>query len=191
MDSSIGIDQGSVVTDAAQLEHRLRDVLETFGKPALIEEFITGRELTIGVVELPHRRTLPITEVTFQYEQARRLADPVVRRQVGRRGSFEYQETDYRFDVAVEEGLRERLQSAALAAFELLGGRDYARADFRVRGEEVFLLELNPNPSFAPDRGLTWALGAAGISHRDFTLRLVRNALARGGGDRRSRPSPA
>jgi D-alanine-D-alanine ligase len=137
------------------------------------------------VVEAPHRRPLPVTEVTFQYKQPGSW--PIL--SYGAKWDetcYEYHETDYLFDVPVEDGLRAKLHAAALAAFDLLGARDCARADFRVRGEEVFLLEMNPNPSFSPGRGLTWALSAAGISHRDFTLRLVQNALGRG--RRQARP---
>lgn len=178
-DSSVGIDQASVVTDFDALRARVAYVLEQFGGYALAEEFIAGRELTLGVVEVPHRRPLPVTEVTFQYKQPGSW--PILSYDAKWQDtSYEYHETDYLFDVPVEDGLRAKLHEAALTAFRLVGARDYARADFRVRGGEVFLLELNPNPSFGPGRGLTWALEAAGLSHRAFTLRMVRNALERG-----------
>jgi D-alanine-D-alanine ligase len=187
-DSSIGIDQGSVVTNMSELEGRVRYVLASYGKPALIEEFILGRELTLGVVELPERRPLPITEVTFRYDKPGLW--PILSYDAKWESEgCEYLETDYLFGVSVEPELRERLEWSALTAFELLGARDYARADFRVRGNEVFLLEMNPNPSFAPHRGLTWALGATDITHRDFSLAMIRNALKRG--RRRARPAVA
>lgn len=184
-DSSVGIDQASVVTDFAALRARVAHLLENYGSPVLIEEYVSGRELTLGVIEYPQRRLLPITEVTFLYKQPGSW--PILSYNAKWESeTYEYQETDYQFDVPVEDALRAKLHAAALTAFELLGARDYARADFRVRGDEVFLLEMNPNPSFSPGRGLTWALSAGGISHRDFTLQVVRNALARG--KRKPRP---
>src|SRR5262249_45354020 len=68
-----------------------------------------------------------------------------------------------------------------MAAFRLLGCRDYARVDFRVSAaDEVFVLEVNPNPDFSHSAGLVGALTAAGITHAEFTVALVRHALARG-----------
>jgi len=69
----------------------------------------------------------------------------------------------------------------AKRAYHLLGCRDYARVDFRIResDNQLMVLELNPNPEFAPDRGLSNNLWAANITHAQFTLQLVANALAR------------
>ena len=53
--------------------------------------------------------------------------------------------------------------------------------DFRIRGEQPYVLELNPNPDFAPDRALANNLWAGGVTHAEFSVQLVRNALARGG----------
>ena len=68
-------------------------------------------------------------------------------------------------------------------AFRLLGCRDYARVDFRIRkgDDQPIVLELNPNPDFAPDRALANNLWAGGLSHTEFTVQLARNALARKG----------
>ena len=178
-DSSVGIDQGSVVTGLDALRARVEYVLGEFGAPVLVEEYVEGRELTLGVIEVPERRPLPITEVTFQYTKPGTWSILSYNAK-WESETYEYQETDYLFDVQVDDELRCRLHDAALTAFGVLGARDYARADFRVRDGEVFLLEMNPNPSFSPGRGLTWALGAAGWTYRDFTLRMIQNALARG-----------
>ena len=78
--------------------------------------------------------------------------------------------------------LAAQLESAARQAFRLLGCRDYVRFDFRVsEAGEPFLLEVNPNPGFNPDAGFTRGLTAAGMSHAEFTVQLVKNALARRG----------
>jgi D-alanine-D-alanine ligase len=69
----------------------------------------------------------------------------------------------------------------ARRAFRLLGCRDYARVDFRVRGSKPYILEVNPNPDFSPNAGLSGGLESAGISHTQFTVDLVQRALARGG----------
>ena len=77
--------------------------------------------------------------------------------------------------------LAERLGDLAKRAFRLLGCRDYARVDFRVRPTgKPYLLEVNPNPDFNPTAGLSGGLSSAGLSHAAFTLDLVRAALGRG-----------
>jgi D-alanine-D-alanine ligase len=63
----------------------------------------------------------------------------------------------------------------------VIGCRDYARIDLRTnRAGTPTILEVNPNPDYDPTAGLTRQLKAAGISHAEFTLQLVRQALARG-----------
>src|SRR5262249_24106989 len=64
-DARVGVDQGSVATDLAGLTLRVQYLLEQFGPPVLVEEFIFGRELTVALVEMPELRLLPGTEVVF------------------------------------------------------------------------------------------------------------------------------
>ena len=62
----------------------------------------------------------------------------------------------------------------------LLGCRDYARVDFRVRGSKPYILEVNPNPDFSPTAGLSGGLMSSGMTHDAFTVQLVEAALAQG-----------
>ena len=80
--------------------------------------------------------------------------------------------------------LTKRLNELATRAFRLLGCRDYARVDFRVRGQEPFILEVNPNPDLTPDAGFSRCLKAARIRYPQFIVRLVKNALRRRHGPR-------
>jgi len=69
----------------------------------------------------------------------------------------------------------------ARQAFRLLGCRDYARVDFRVKPTgRPYILEVNPNPDFSPTAGLCGGLTSAGLTHAQFTVDLVKRALARG-----------
>jgi D-alanine-D-alanine ligase len=154
-------------------------VLEQFGGPVLVEEFIFGRELTVALVEMPDLRLLPGTEVVFP--EAGPDYWPILSYDAKwTRGSMEFEATDYHFKAQLSEELTRKIEEYALRAFRLLGCRDYARVDFRIRDDQPYILELNPNPDFAPDRALANNLWAAGISHTEFTIQLVRNALSRG-----------
>jgi D-alanine-D-alanine ligase len=184
-DASVGVDQGSVATNLEGLNHRVKYLWEQFGGPALVEEFIFGREVTVALVEMPDLRLLPATEAVFP--DAGPGYWPILSYDAKwTEGSTEYETTDYHFHAQMTPELADEIERSARKAFRLLGCRDYARVDFRIRASDnkPFVLELNPNPDFAPDRALANNLWAAGLSHGEFTLQLVRNALNRAGATR-------
>jgi D-alanine-D-alanine ligase len=179
-DASVGLDQGSVVTDQGRLNERVGFLLRTYGPPVLVEEFIPGRELNVALVEAPDLRTLPISEVLFVDKDPAYW--PIVTYDAKwKPGSRDYEATPPRYPAEVSPRLAERLGVLARRAFRLLGCRDYARVDFRVRPSgKPYLLEVNPNPDFNPTAGLAGGLSSAGLTHAQFTVDLVRAALARG-----------
>ena len=179
-DASIGVDQGSVVTDMDRLNDRVGSLLETYGGPVLVEEFIRGREFSVGLVEAPDLLPLPVSEILF-VEKGPDFWPIVTYEAKWKPGSRDYEATPPAYPARVSPRLRDKLQALAKQAFRLLGCRDYARVDFRVRGSKPFILEVNPNPDFNPTAGLSGGLQSAGISHEQFTLELVQRALARGG----------
>jgi D-alanine-D-alanine ligase len=178
-DASVGLDQGSVVTDQDRLDARVASLLETYGPPVLVEQFIRGREFNLGLIEAPDLRVLPPSEILFTETDPDYW--PIVTYDAKwKPESRDYKATPPRYPAAVTPRLSEKLGELAKRAFHLLGCRDYARVDFRVRNGKPYILEVNPNPCFAPSAGMAGGLGSAGISHADFTLQLVRSALERG-----------
>jgi D-alanine-D-alanine ligase len=177
-DASVGVDQGSVVTDRRRLEERVAYLLETYGPPVLVEQFIRGRELCVTLVEDPQLRALPVSEIEFVAKEPDYW--PIVTYDSKwRPGTRDYEVTPPRYPATVTPRLAERLTTVAKQAFRLLGCRDYARVDFRVRAGKPYVLEVNPNPDFSPTAGLIGALVSAGLSHADFAVALVERALAR------------
>ncbi|HWG43980.1 MAG TPA: ATP-grasp domain-containing protein [Gemmataceae bacterium] len=179
-DASVGVDQGSVVTNLDRLNERVAYLLETYGGPVLVEEFISGREFNIGVVETPELRVLPVSEILF-VEKDPGYWPLVTYDAKWKPGTRDYEATPPAYPARVSPRLREKLATLATQAFRLLGCRDYARVDFRMRGSKPYILEVNPNPDFSPLAGLSGGLQSAGISHPQFTIDLVQRALARGG----------
>jgi D-alanine-D-alanine ligase len=99
-----------------------------------------------------------------------------------RPGSRDYEATPPQYPADVDPRLAKVLGKIAGKAFRLLGCRDYARCDFRVRPSgEPYLLEVNPNPDFNDLAGLAGSLKSAGLTHAEFTKNLVKMALLRGG----------
>jgi D-alanine-D-alanine ligase len=179
-DASVGVDQGSVVTNLDRLNDRVAYLLDNYGPPVLIEEFIRGREFSVGVVELTELRVLPISEILF-IDKDPNFWPIVTYDAKWKPGTRDYEATPPKYPARVAPRLASRLGMLAERAFHLLGCRDYARVDFRVRGGKPYILEVNPNPDFSPSAGLSGGLESAGIAHAAFTVELVQRALARGG----------
>jgi D-alanine-D-alanine ligase len=179
-DASVGLDQGSVVTDQASLEARVAVLLENYGPPVLVEQFIRGREFNVGLIEAPELRALPISEILF--------TDPdpgywpiVTYDGKWKPGTRDYDSTPPAYPAIVRPQLQGRVESLAMRAFRLLGCRDYARVDFRVGPTgRPYILEVNPNPDFNPLAGLSGGLQSAGLTHARFAAELVQLALGRG-----------
>lgn len=179
-DASVGVDQGAVVTSHEQLEQRVAWVLENYGGPVLLEEFVLGREFSVGLVELPHLLPLPVSEIHFPKEPLPGFWPIVTYDAKWKPGSRDYELTPPDYPAEISEALRDRLWEVAAAAFRIVGCRDYARVDFRVDANgQPYILEVNPNSDFSPVAGLSGCLHSVGISHKDFAVHLVRQALGR------------
>lgn len=178
-DASVGLDQGSVVTNQEALTERVAFLLDQFGPPVLVEEFIRGRELNVGLIEMPDLRVLPISEILFVSEDPNFW--PIVTYDAKwNPGTPDYVATPPRYPAEVTPRLAERLGELACRAFRLLGCRDYARVDFRVRPHgRPYILEVNPNPDLSPVAGLAGGLETAGIPYAQFVTELVRQAMVR------------
>ncbi len=179
-DASVGLDQGSVVTNEHDLSERVELLLKRYGPPVLIEEFIRGREFNVAVVTVPELRVLPISEIIFTAEGADSW--PIVTYDAKWKvGSREDLATQPRCPAEVAPGLARQLEELACKAFRLVGCRDYARVDFRVGVTgQPYILEVNPNPDFSPSAGLAHQLAVGGVRHDEFTVALVRRAVGEG-----------
>ncbi len=180
-DGSLGISKESVVYDDDALVKRIHYVIEKYQQPALVEEFIEGRELNIGLLEMNGMITvLPASEIDYSgfpeglpricgYE-AKWVSD-----------SVEDQRSKPICPARLEWVMKKRLEHIAVKVFKLFGCRDYARVDFRVDGEgKVYVLEVNPNPDISPSSGMARALDADGIVYSQFVQKLLERALLRG-----------
>jgi D-alanine-D-alanine ligase len=185
-DASVGLDQNSVVTDLERLNERVAYLLDAYGPPVLVEEFIRGREFNVGLIEMPDLRALPASEIVF-VDQGPGYWPIVTYDAKWKPGSRDYEATPPKYPAEVSPRLAKRLHVLAKQAFRLLGCRDYARVDFRVRPNgKPCILEVNPNPDFSPLAGLAGGLTSAGLTHAQFTVDLVNAALARGQGTGRA-----
>jgi D-alanine-D-alanine ligase len=179
-DASVGLDQGSVVNSRKRLAERAAELFERYGGPVIVEEFIPGREFNVGVIEAPELLVLPASEILFTSKDP--AAWPIVTYDAKwRPGTPDYDTTPPKYPAEISPRLAARLTRVSKQVFRLLGCRDYARVDFRVKPSgKAYVLEVNPNPDFSPMAGLAAALETAGWTYPRFAVHMVRQALARG-----------
>jgi D-alanine-D-alanine ligase len=180
-DASEGIDKTSIVrTRGKALQEVVRRIHDRFGQPALIEQFIEGRELNISVIcRKGKAEVLPLAEIDFSAFEAGRP------RIVGYEAkwlenSFEYIHTPRIIPARVPKRLAEQIRTLAAAACRTLRCFDYCRVDFRSDKEDrPYILEVNANPDISRDAGFAAALTAAGISYKSFVKLTIDNAVKR------------
>ena len=153
--SSIGI---SYVVDESELSRAL-ELSWRYGDSALIEKAIIGRELTVGIVGT---QALPLVEIVpqdgfFDF-----------------RAKYEKGKTSYHVPAQLDKELAQQIQKTALEAYDILGCRHFARADF-ILGEQgaYYFLEMNTIPGFTETSLLPKAAQAIGISFNQLCLKLI------------------
>jgi D-alanine-D-alanine ligase len=171
-DSSLAIDNHAVVSNLDSLRERVQYVVDGYHQPALAEEFIDGREISAGIWGDPPE-VLPLSEVDLSAfdEPTQRIVTFAAKWE---EDSFDYVHTPVTCPAAVSEELATRIRDAALRAWELVAGhRGYGRVDMRVRGDRVYVIEVNPNPSIAADAGLARQAHAAGLDYAHMILKIL------------------
>jgi D-alanine-D-alanine ligase len=177
-DASLGIAQASVVEDMARLRERVEFIHGQFQSDALVEEYIDGRELYVGVLGNERLTALPAWEMDFgtlplvQSAIATRRVkwDPVYQKRHGIA-------TGPARDLA--PGQQEALGRLAKRVYRALHMSGFARMDLRMRADgSVFVLEANANPNLTYGEDFAESAEAAGIGYEALIERIVRLGIA-------------
>jgi D-alanine-D-alanine ligase len=178
-DGSIGIDASSVVTSVKELMEKIHYIQEEFDSPALIEEYIEGREIYAAILGNENAEVLPLVELDLSKlpEGTPRIAGTDVK--------WEKETEAYKVTKAAPvedlvEATVKRLSDTALAAYQALKLRDYGRIDMRLSKKgEVFVIEANPNPWLSTSAEFVMAARKAGRSYTQLIGEIVDLARSR------------
>jgi D-alanine-D-alanine ligase len=176
-DASLGISQASLVEDMKSLQERVQFIHEQVQSDALVEEYVDGREIYVGVLGNDRLTTLPPWEMDFGSltEAQARIATRKVkwdRKYQAKHGI----RTGKAHDLTEEQ--RELLARLAKRTYRALYMSGYARMDFRMRADgTIFLLEANCNPNLSRGEDLADSAKAAGMSYTALVNRIVQLGL--------------
>ncbi|HTM55312.1 MAG TPA: hypothetical protein VL175_14865 [Pirellulales bacterium] len=172
--SSKGILGSSLIEDLATLEHSLAELHEAYQQPILVEEFIDGDELTVGVIGNRSPEVLGIMRVLPRDKsQAPFVYSLDMKRDWQRRVRYEC-------PAKLKPADTEAVRAAALACWRALGCRDITRIDFRLRDGVPYFLETNPLPGLSPLSGdLVILSRQVGIEYRDLIARILQATCER------------
>ena len=184
--SSKGIFNSSLVMTGERLREEVSTVLSVYGQPALVEEFLPGREFTVGILGNGETaRALPIVELKFD------SLPPGVNRIYSYEAKWIWDRAEdpleiFQCPAKLDPALEERISTVCLDAYRVLGCRDWARIDVRLDAAGVpHILELNPLPGILPrpedNSCLPKAARAAGMSYNQLINTVLDIAMTRCG----------
>jgi D-alanine-D-alanine ligase len=171
--SSKGIRSKCLIERAADIGPVVTSLWKDYRQDVLVEEFIAGEEVTVGVVGNDPPRVLGMMRVVPKLPTDRFIYSLEVKRDWTNRVGYEC-------PARLPDATLSELESAALRAFDVLGCRDVARLDFRVRGGIPFFLEANPLPGLNPETGDIVLIGRfTGMTHTQLIGSIVDAARKR------------
>ena len=178
-DGSLGNDNDAFAGDEKVLRRKVKSIHLSYRQPALVEEYIEGRELNVSIVGNEKVQVLPISEIDFSTLPS---GLPKICSYAAKwlEESSEYTCTQPLCPADLPPEIRKRVNAVALQSYRVLGCRDYARVDIRLSARGVpYVLEINANPDISPDAGMVRSALAAGYSYHSFISRIAEIALAR------------
>jgi len=179
-DGSIGIDEGAVVKNVKEMMERVQYIQDEFDSPALIEEYIEGREIYAGILgSYESAQVLPLVELDLSKlpEGTPKIATYDVKFE---KNSEAYKLTKSGVAQDLDEETTKKLSDTALAAYRALKLRDYGRIDMRLAPDgEVYVIEANPNPWLASRQEFAMAAKASGFSYTELIGHIVELAMSR------------
>ena len=172
--SSKGLRKSSLVTSAGELAQQARWLIETYRQPALVEEFVEGREFTVAIIGNDPPEVQPVVQI--QIEGKLDLGQLFYTFDHIRSGA------DYICPAPIEADVRGQLESVALKTYRVVECLDFGRVDIRVdRAGRLAVLEINPLPSLSTEDVFMFVAKAQGLTYEAIINEVLDAALMRYG----------
>jgi D-alanine-D-alanine ligase len=166
----------SVAMNEKELHDRISYLVDKVGLPALVEDFIDGREFHVSPGATAAWRCSCGDGLLRVQRRARSTVH--LRRQV-HPASMHYQNIRTVLPSTLDEAELDELERVSMAAYKAIGCRDYGRIDLRLRDGVFYVLDINPNPDISEDASMASAAEHAGYSHGDMAGYLIKLAAKR------------
>ena len=175
---SEGITRESVVMTEQELLDRIAYILDTYRQPALVEDFIDGREFHVSLWGNGRVEMLPPAEMDFSlfndfHDRLCTHDSKCVP------GSLHYEGIQTLLPAPLSGDELQALERVCMAAYLAVGCRDYGRLDVRLRDGVFYVLDVNPNADISADASLACAAELAGYTYGQVGSRIVRLAARR------------
>jgi len=177
--SSKGISDVSIVSDAAELRRLVEQDLRLYGEPMLAEEYVDGREFTVGILgNGKETHVFPPMEIAFR----RNTQGDYRVYSFGVKKDYK-QYIDYHCPAALTPAQDGEMRGMARRAWEALGCRDFTRVDFRMDADgAIYFIEMNPLPGLAPGYSdFPMLAGFSGVAYDELVLAVLRAGAKRCG----------
>jgi D-alanine-D-alanine ligase len=173
--SSKGIGHTSVVDSEEELRAAVKVCVERYRQPALVEEYIAGREFTVGLLGDKRPRVLAPMEICFRdADNERPVYDYAVKQEWEKH-------VYYQCPAKLTESEQKAIEKIARATFWALDCRDVARVDLRMAADgRIYVLEVNPLPGLTPGYSdLVLIAQAVGIDYDSLIAEIMSGGLRR------------
>ena len=178
-DGSIGIEFSAVVNSIRELMERIDWLHSNFDSPVLIEEYIDGREMYVGIIGNDKAEALPIVELDLSKlpDGTPRIAAAEVK---WGKGTKAYKDTKSAIATDLPDEIVQTLQQTAIAAYQALELRDYGRVDMRLQPDgRVHVIEVNPNPWLSSRAEFAMAARKSGRTYPQLVEEIIELATTR------------
>ena len=172
-EASLGISQASIVDDEEKLRERVAFIHDNVGTGALVERYIEGRELYVGVMGNAHLQVFPVWELVMDKmpDEARRIATQRVKWSRKYQDKYGIRSCEAR---NLPDGVVDEIQHLAKRVYRALGLSGYARIDMRMdQAGTVYVIEANPNPQIASGEDFADSAGKANLAYKDLLQELL------------------
>jgi D-alanine-D-alanine ligase len=171
--SSKGVRLSSVAVNMQELESEARRQFEGYNQALMVEEFIGGDEITVGITGNSPAQVLAMMRILPRQKTEHFVYSIEVKRDYLR-------QVDYECPPKLDAGTIKKLEDASLRIFDILGCRDFARIDFRLDKEgNPYFLEINPLPGLGNHSDLVIMSAMLGISHKELVKKILAAAVKR------------